>query len=407
MPEVESRSRRARLAWSAVVLVPLAVAAVLGPLLAQGREEVSAGPSAERSARQAAAATAARLAESGLLDVPVRFTVANRNESLLPCTSDGEEYLLEGHLTGPAGLLAGPEPEVDLYQHGQSGGEWAWRLDEPGLHHTEEMARLGRVSVTVERLGYGEGEQPPGLAVCLGSQADMTSQVIEQLRSGSYAIETVPGGPERAPAFSRVSLIGHQSGAQIAEIAAYSSPGPGGPDALVLLGWAGAGASDAAMARFFGGLAACMQGGVPAGAAGAQSGAPEPGGAEAEPAPAGYVYVEPGRAVFTEANFHAPDSVAAGLAAQSQERTPCGELGSQIEAQAVGSRHLPRITVPVLAAYGERDEQIDDAEGHLRSFTGSVRTDSIVVPEAGGYLMLEAGAPQFRERLAEWLEARA
>ncbi|WP_306367901.1 alpha/beta hydrolase [Nocardiopsis sp. CC223A] len=380
----------------AVGAVAASVAAAL-VLLPSGEDGPAAAP--EPTARERAQATAERMADAGIVDVPVSFTVVNRNDSRLPCNSDGEEYTLRGHLTGPAEALEQDDPAVTVYQHGQAAGEWFWRLDEPGYHHTEEMALLGGVSLTLDRLGYG-GERPDGLAMCLGSQADMTAQVIEQVRTGDYTLgeggATGPG-PDEPPAFDTVVLAGHHSGAQIAQITAYSFDGPAAPDALALLGWSGTGVTDRANARFFGGLASCMQGGVPADA---EAGPPDPDGADA----AGYTYVDVGRTSYTRANFSDPATPVAALAADLQSRTPCGDLGTQVEALATDTRNLHRIEVPVLFAFADADTRVSDGADHVGLFTGASDTETVTVADAGHYLVLEPGAAELRTALADWLE---
>ncbi|MDE3723838.1 alpha/beta hydrolase [Nocardiopsis sp. N85] len=381
-------------AGAAVVLT--AAALILLP-----SEENGPAAAPEPTAEERARATAERMAAADIVDVPVRFTVVNRNDSRLPCNSDGEEYTLNGHLTGPAGMLTDSDDDlaVTVYQHGQAAGEWFWRLDEPGFHHTEEMALLGRVSLTLDRLGYGAGDRPDGMSMCLGSQADMTAQVIERVREGDYTVEDSETGPDRPPAFDHVTLAGHHSGAQIAQITAYSFDGPGAPDALVLLGWSGTGLTDRANARFFGGLASCMQGGVPA-----DAGAGPPGAEDT--APAGYAYVDVGRTSYTRANFHDPSTPVASLAAGLQDRTPCGDLGTQVEALSTDTRHLHGVEVPVLFAFADDDTRVADGADHVALFSGAPDTETVTVPDAGHYLVLEPGAADLRAALADWLEGQ-
>lgn len=372
------------------------VAAVL-VLVPGGGSETSAAPAP--TAQQRAEDTARRLADADVVDVPVSFTVTNDNDSRLPCNSDGEEYTLRGHLTAPAAALAEEDPSVTLYQHGQAAGEWFWRLDEPGLHHAEEMALLGRASLTLDRLGYGASDRPDGMAMCLGSQADMASQVIAQVRGGDYTVEDGDGLEGGVPAFDHVTLAGHHSGAQIAQITAYSFDGAGAPDALVLLAWSGTGVTDRANARFFGGLASCMQGGVPADAG---AGPPDP---DAED-PDGYTYVDVGRTSYTRANFHDTTTAAAALAAGLQDRTPCGDLGTQVEALSTDMRRVDSIDVPVLFAFGDADTRVEEGSSHAALLTGAPESATVTVPDAGHYLVLEPGAPALREDLAAWLEER-
>ena len=378
-----------------------AIVAAIGWLLPTGGSAPAADPVPTPEER--AAATAARLADAGIVDVPVAFTVTNDNRSLLPCNSDGREYTLSGHLTAPAEVLAAEDPGITLYQHGQAAGEWFWRLDRPGSHHAEEMARLGQASLTLDRLGYGDSEHPDGMAMCLGGQADMTAQVIAALRTGDYEADegTADGAdlPGDAPGFGRVALAGHHNGAQIAQITAFSFDGAEAPDALVLMGWSGTGLTDRANARFFGGLASCMQGGVPAEA---EAGPPATDEEEA----AGYAYVDVGRVNFVAAGFHDTSSEAASLAAPLQDRTPCGDLGTQVEALATDTRHLDAIDVPVFFAFADADTRVADGPDHVERFTGAAETHVVTVADAGHYFVLEPAAERVRTELAAWLEER-
>ncbi|MEE2037240.1 alpha/beta hydrolase [Nocardiopsis sp. CT-R113] len=374
-----------------------AVAAAVLVLLPAGGSETAAEPAP--TAEERAEATARRMAAADIVDVPVSFTVTNGNDSRLPCNSDGGEYTVRGHLTAPASVLGEEEPAVTVYQHGQAAGEWFWRLDEPGLHHTEEMALLGQASLTLDRLGYGASDRPDGMALCLGSQADMTSQVIAQVREGDYTVGDAPALEGGVPAFDHVTLAGHHSGAQISQITAYSFEGAEAPDALVLMAWSGTGVTDRANARFFGGLASCMQGGVPADAG---AGPPDPDGED----PAGYTYVDVGDTSFTRANFHDTSTSAAALAAPLQDRTPCGDLGTQVEALSTDMRRVDRIDVPVLFAFADGDTRVGEGASHAALFTGAPESETVTVADAGHFLVLEPGAAALREDLAAWLEER-
>ena len=66
---------------------------------------------------------------SGIVDVPVAFSVQNTNTSRDPCPSDGKQYVVRGHLTGPRAAIEGPAPRaVTLYYEGFDTGEWMWRF---------------------------------------------------------------------------------------------------------------------------------------------------------------------------------------------------------------------------------------------------------------------------------------
>src|SRR5436190_17759305 len=91
-----------------------------------------------------------------IVDVPVSFQVQNTNTSRDPCASDGNPYVVRGHLTGPRAAIEGPAAAVTLYYQGFDSGEWMWRFRlVPGYDYSTEMAKLGQVSVTVDQVGYG------------------------------------------------------------------------------------------------------------------------------------------------------------------------------------------------------------------------------------------------------------
>src|SRR5437870_883718 len=129
--------------------------------------------------------------DDDVIDVPVSFAVADTNTSQAPCVSDGAKYTVRGHLTGPRSALRGDRRRaVTLYLYGFEGGEWNWHLrDVPGYDHAAEMAKLGHVSVTIDQVGYGASGRPvDGNLTCVGAQADIAHQIVQQLRSGAYAL---------------------------------------------------------------------------------------------------------------------------------------------------------------------------------------------------------------------------
>src|SRR3954453_10680274 len=128
--------------------------------------------------------------------VSVTFTVKNTNTSQFACASDGATYQVKGHISGPASALASASKKkkkakkrpkaVTLYMHGLGLGEWFWNFTPiPGYNYALQQARAGHVSVTVDRLGYGASSRPDGNKICIGSQADVTHQIVQQLKTGT------------------------------------------------------------------------------------------------------------------------------------------------------------------------------------------------------------------------------
>ncbi|MDT0302395.1 alpha/beta hydrolase [Streptomonospora wellingtoniae] len=382
------RMRPGIAAAAVAILALVCVAAAAAFPDEQPAEAAPARPGPERAAQL----TAERMRRGGIADVPVEFAVENTNRSEAACNTDGAGYRIRGHITAPAQALAGGT--ATLYLHGLSSGEWYWRMNAPGYHHAEEMARRGHVSVTVDRLGYGDSGKPPGLQTCLGGQADIAHQITEQLKDGDYTATGPAAGAEPAgsgedaltPEFDRVVLAGHGNGAEIAQIAAYSF---GGADALVVLGWSGRGLTDRHNARFFGALAACMQGGVPAGG---------------DSGPGGYAFFDTGPDEFADANLHDAEPAVVEAAVRLQSRHPCGDLANRLESVANGTRNYSEIEVPVFFAYGAQDEQVQGGGSHRALFGGTDDTELLMLDGSGHYMGLERGADRLHRRMAAWLD---
>ncbi|MFD0562726.1 alpha/beta hydrolase [Kitasatospora saccharophila] len=386
------RSRKAALWTTVAALLALSPAAAAVAVRADGAGAPAAAPATAGAqaaptaadAERAAADTRARLAAEDIVDVPVSFTVQNTDRTPAACPVDGRTYRVSGHLTAPAALLAdgaGPRA-VTLYEHGIAAGEWYWRLDAPGYHHTEEMARKGDASLTIDRLGYGASDKPDGFESCIGGQADIAHQIVQQLRSGGYRAD----GRAAVP-FDRVVLAGQSNGGQISEIEAYTFQDV---DGLVLMDWADLGLTPQANARFFTSLQTCLHGGSPVdGAAG----------------PGGYAYYDLGTEEFQAGNFHDTDPAVLALAAPHQNRHPCGDMASQLNAVLVDLRHLADIKVPVLFLYGEKDARVQGGAEHRALFTGAADTQLVEIPGAGHYMGMARDAHQVHDSLADWLAA--
>src|SRR4051794_19298673 len=96
-------------------------------------------------ALQGSLARTAAASPSDVLDVPVSFQVQNTNTSRDPCPSDGQSYIVRGHLTGPrADILGTAARATTLYYQGFDSGEWNWRFRVvPGYDYAAEMAKRG------------------------------------------------------------------------------------------------------------------------------------------------------------------------------------------------------------------------------------------------------------------------
>jgi pimeloyl-ACP methyl ester carboxylesterase len=320
-----------------------------------------------------------RVGVGEIVDVPVRFEVENVNRTRVPCSSDGKRYTVRGHLQGPRSALE--RGAVTLYLHGVeiSDAYFRYRGRVPGYDFMTEMAEVGHVSVSIDRLGHGESDTPEGSGICVGSQADMTHQVIDQLRAGG----------DGRPAFKRVALAGHSFGAYTAEIAAMSFKNA---DVLVGMAFAAEGINGPLIAEntVKGEQGTCNQGGLEK----------RPGG------PLGYAALWQNTDRWAADTYDNVDPTVLADARAFRERSPCGELNSAVPTGVVEPLGYNDIKVPVLLLFGKQDDVFPSPAGerHRLLFTGSPEVTFHEIDPAGHTLMLQRSAPEFRARLSAWLK---
>jgi pimeloyl-ACP methyl ester carboxylesterase len=274
---------------------------------------------------------------------------------------------------------------VMLYLSGFDTAEWTWHLkDVAGYDYATEMAQLGHVSLTVDMLGYGASDHPPGEQICLGSQADVTHQLITQLRSAQY---TVDGGTPLA--FSKVALAAHDVGGPVAEIEAYSYKDV---DGLVLTEWVDAVGTPFILAILQSRTAFCLAGGEDI----------QPGG------PGGYVFFGPPDEEFRSDLFHQADPAVVDAVVRLRSRNPCGYVLSLVPAIVNDGQKLGEITAPVLFLHPAEDPVWDRsaAEKQPQLFKGSTDVTAMFLDDTGHFPMFERTAPQFRATVSDWLQRR-
>jgi pimeloyl-ACP methyl ester carboxylesterase len=316
----------------------------------------------------------------------VTFTVQNVNRSKLACATDGATYQLRGHIVGPRAALSGAAKRkraaATLYLHGLGFGEWFWSFKAvPGYDYATAQARRGHVSVVLDRLGYDSSSHPEGRQSCIGGQADMAHQVIEQLRSGSYAIER--GKPRR---FRRLALAGHSAGAEISNVEAYSFRDV---DALLPISFSFSNRPRAQLAlgptRDL-----CLKGGEPA----------DPG------LPSGYAYFgQPPASDFLSLMFAGATAAVRTAAAGLRNRDPCGDTDTIVRSLSQQSRNVATIKVPVLVVCGTRDALYSPLGCSLQEerYTRARSSTLELIRGAGHGLTLERRAGTFRKRVSRWL----
>jgi pimeloyl-ACP methyl ester carboxylesterase len=289
---------------------------------------------------------------------------------------------MRGYLTGPRATLAGGRADaVTVYLFGEEAGEWNWHLTTiPAYDHAAQMARLGQVSLTVDELGYGASGRPAnGNLTCQGAEADVTHQIVQQLRHGTY---TYASGTGHSLSFSKVALAGHDVGGQVAEIEAYSYADI---DGLVLVTWADQGFTPWIIERET--VAAndwCTS------------------------SADGYVHFVSSEEYRTLLFQDAEPAVVAATDAL-RNPNPCGNIRSQPTGIVADTARVAQITVPVLVVYGDKDTLIWSRQGEEQqasNFRGSSDTTTAFIPDASHFPMFERTAPTFRQLLASWLDTR-
>ncbi len=315
----------------------------------------------------------------------VSFEVANVNRSAIPCDADGGTYTLRGTITAPAtGFVASGDQAVTLMLHGLGYGEFFSTFEAvPGYDFAEKQARDGHVTVAIDRLGYEDSDQPNGFDICLGSQADMAHQVIEDLRIGDYTVEGI-----ETPSFDQVVLAGHSVGGLLVEATAYSF---GNADALIVMSYSDVVVSDLALEY-----------------AGIAAGICRDGGRENESGVAGYAPYGRDVVDFVIGHFNTgnADPAVVRQTADMQNINPCGDLLSFMAAVETNLENVGGIDVPVLVVAGEKDaffpppavpEQAD-------LFTSSPAVRTAVINATGHAITLHKSRNKFQAEVSTFLD---
>src|SRR4029453_14486184 len=341
----------------------------------------------------------ARAADT-IVELPVSFHVVNTNTSGVACLSDGLPYTVQGHLVGPQSVIYGPGPRaITFYVHGFSSSEpnWSFKLV-PGYDLPVEMAKLGHVSLVINRLGYSPSDHPPGFESCLGSAADVVHQIVGQLRSPGAQL---PDGAHVA--FLKVALAGHDTGGTIAEVEAYSYKDI---DGLFISAFANTGFTQKITEWSFKAGAVCLQGGQPS-----DRGAPH------------YHFFPPVsdqefrqdeallREIFPDTDETVFQAIKQAIATGQRQLNPCGAINSVPGAVAGTLERLNEITVPVLIFVTDHDFAFskDGLDRERTFFTGSRDVssphlfDTEDTPHTPHFWMWGLTAPKARQIESDWL----
>lgn len=318
-----------------------------------------------------------------IVELPLSFDVVNSNTSAVECASDNQPYRVRGWLVAPNSASAFKRRSATLYLHGLNGDYWRFK-PVPGYDYAAEMAKLGHISVVIDRLGYNTSDKPAGFATCLGAAADIAHQIVSRLRSATYRAEGMqPIG------FQRVALAGHSAGGGIAEVEAYSYRDV---DALVTIGHADSGFSQAAGEEVGKVGPVCEAGGE------RKYGTDGPGG---------YAFLPTTDDAYRDLFFFNADADVVANAAAVRERDPCGDLASFFAMVSTNQARLGEVTAPTLVVFANNDELFTPgtAEQQRDRFTGTQAT-LVVLDQTGHVVMLERTAPLLRAAVHDWLAQR-
>lgn len=297
---------------------------------------------------------------------PVSFRVDN------PAVP-GETYTVRGTLYRP-GRMAGCSSSVLLLLHGTAGGAFGWDFPvRPEKYSvTRALARAGYPTVAIDELGYASSDHPNGHTLTIPSYADITHQIVKQLREGAY---TAPA-PVR---FGRVGLIGHSAGGEMAELSAGTY---GGIDLLVVMGFIHAVTDEAA--RVF--------------------------TSEEIPRALGRDYVFFWGTKERVHHFHHnPSYIDPDVLAKVDELTTLTPSGLVLTIGSFPSRAvIGSIRVPLLLMVSEKDAifPVEKAPDEMNLFVGATDKTLHVVPKAGHTFHLEPNAPDTMAALVNWLGDR-
>ena len=324
----------------------------------------------------------------GVTEIPISFTVRNIDRSKVTCPTDGGTYKERGDLVTPTRSLAGPASSggVTLYLHGLGLGEFFWNLssvsDIQGYDYARSMAQAGQTSVILDRLGYGQSDKPAGNDVCVGSQADIAHQEIQDLRDGHYTL----GGSYAARRYGKVVLAGHSLGGLISQIEAYSF---GDANAYINLDWSDTGMSSLEMADASQWTLACALGGTHV---------------TGSTGPTGYApYATP--AMTPPTFFSQANPAIVRFVRAKKVRDLCGDASSINAGVAADLAYLGQVRQPVLVLFGTKDALFPPPDGSRQAarFTGSRSVTYDQVPGASHAVTLEPQRRTVVQDVSSWL----
>lgn len=349
-------------------------------------------------------AVGSTVSPGGTVEIPVSFDVVNKNDSAMPCPSDGAPYVVKGHLVGPHAELTGPPRHgrvVTLLLTGNDEAEWTWRFKAvPGYDYSFEMAKLGHTSLSIDMLGYRASGRPHGFLACWGSQADVNHQIVQQLKAGAYRVLDKRFAPT---SFATVLVTGRDTGPLVAIIQAYTWP-----DDIAGLSteiWAHQGATPYIIDILARRIAACSLGGQ-----GADDAKDDPDDLTDDPSRGGgYMWVGPPDEEFRTDLFSEkradPNVIDAVIGLRN--RNPCGHLQWVSAAIRRNLMSMKDVKIPALLVFPGPEDPVFSRSGQESEAANYGSTDVMTAwMDSGHFTELESCAPAFRALHARWVYER-
>lgn len=335
----------------------------------------------------ASARAASTPSAPGVKTIRVTFTVVNDNDtqvSCLPNTADGKTYTVSGSLILPAGATPAG---VTFYVHGLGFASYFWDFTAvPGYDYAGAEAAAGHASLVIDRLGYGKSSIPPGDTTCVGSQATILHEIVQDLRAGNYSAT----GLTTPPSFRGVGLVGHSAGGQLVEVEAYTFKDI---DALGVVEWADQFYSLGAYTAFGGDAAQCVEGNV------------EQVGSSST----GYAQFGTTDTQYDSLMFHDVDPAVEAAANALRTNDPCGQIESILTGTAIDIANVSAINVPIAYIHAGSDGifQAGLPWPSLQEslYGGTPKLTDISLPGEGHAVTLERGAPKLEAAMSAWLTA--
>jgi pimeloyl-ACP methyl ester carboxylesterase len=141
----------------------------------------------------------------------------------------------------------GPDSKLIVLVHGTGTERWFfdfsehWKLPAAGSY-ARELALLGYVVLTYDRLGFGESKyRGSGKKIMLGNHIAMLHEIVTQLREGTFTEGPLGGGTRAASGFKKIIVNGESAGALIAT--GHAGQHPQDLDALIQSCWSHQGLS--------------------------------------------------------------------------------------------------------------------------------------------------------------------